>query len=329
MADGQTRRRAPAGASHSRADFRQRLGNYVINHRRNLLSSLARLMATPLQSLMTILVIAIAMALPAALYVGVNNVEQLGKGIEVDARMSVFLKKAATDEQIQALIAELDGRGDVLSTHFVGADQALEEFRLTSGFGDVLSLLDSNPLPAAIQVVPVNVVIGDQGQLDALVGWLGEQPVVDEISLDLGWLQKLHALVAVGQQVALGLGIALSVAVLLVMGNTIRLAIENRREEIVVVKLIGGTDSYVARPFLYAGLWLGLLAGFTAWLLVWLGFLSLSAPVEKLSRLYQSQYVLSGPGVMEFLVLCLLGALLGLLGTWLAVYGHMRTIEPE
>lgn len=329
MSEGNPRRSSPSGARQVRTGLRQKIANYILNHRKNLRTSFLRLLSTPLQSLMTVLVIAIAMAMPAGLYVGVSNIERLGGGIEVNARMSVFIKKGATEKQINSLIEELEGRDDVFAIDYVSAEQALEEFRLSSGFGDVLSLLDSNPLPSALQVTPVEALISDQNQLTDLVSWIQKKDVVDEVSLDLGWLQKLQALVAVGRQAASGLGVALAVGVLLVMGNTIRLAIENRREEIVVVKLIGGTDSYVRRPFLYSGFWLGFLAGILAWILVWLGFQSLAGPVEKLSRLYQSQYVLTGPGFMELIALGGLGAILGLAGTWVAVFAHMRTIEPE
>ena len=322
-------KRLVSGASHSKTGFRHRASNYLLDHKRNFSASFFRLLATPLQTLMTVLVVAIAMALPTSLYIGVDNIERLGSGIEVNARMSVFIKQGATDTQVEALQGELNGRGDVQSILFVSAREALEEFRLISGFGDVLNMLDTNPLPPSFRVVPVDSLIADQEQLQALVSWIEEQPVVDEVSMDLGWLQKLHALVAFGRQAAFGLGVTLAIGVLLVMANTIRLAIEGRRDEIVVVKLIGGTDSYVRRPFLYSGFWLGLVAGVFAWFLVMLGFVLLSGSARRLALLYQSQYEVLGPGVMEFCALCLLGVVLGLAGTWITVYGHIKTIEPE
>ena len=328
MTDAAQRRRSRGGASQSRAGIQHRFENYLLDHRRNLVSSFRRLLKTPLQSLMTVLVIAIAMALPAALYVGVNNVERLGSGIEVSARMSVFIRDGASGEAIDGFVEELNGRGDVQSTVFVSPDEALEEFQRVSGFGDALGLLESNPLPPTVEVLPIGDLIADPQALEELVTWINQQPIVDEVSLDLGWLQKLHALVDIGRQAALGLGAVLAIGVLLVMGNTIRLAIESRREEILVVKLIGGTNGYVCRPFLYTGLWLGGCAGVMAWLLVWLAYWSLSGEVEQLTRLYQGRYALQGPGFREFLVLAGVGALLGLAGTRVAVHGHMRTVEP-
>ncbi|MGD9660518.1 MAG: permease-like cell division protein FtsX [Porticoccaceae bacterium] len=329
MADQHTRaRKSTAGASESRNSLRHRLNNYFRHHRKTLASSFFRLLRTPVQSLMTLLVIAIAMALPAGLYSAVDNLRQLGGGIELNARMSVFLKKDATDEDVGELMAELETRDDVTAIIYLSRDRALEEFRQASGFGDILNLLDENPLPAAILVQPSQQVTKDPVAAEALLNWLKSQDKVDDVSVDLAWLQKLHAFIDAGQQLALGLGAALGIGVLLVMGNTIRLAIENRREEIVVVKLIGGTNGYVRRPFLYTGFWYGIGGGILAWLLVWGGFMSLGSEVQRLSALYQSGFALSGPSLSTLLILMVCGAFLGLGGAWLAVASHLRKIEP-
>lgn len=331
MADMQStrQRKAPSGAKESRAFLHHRVDNYFRHHRKTVLTSLLRLLRTPVQSLMTVLVIAIAMALPAALYTAVDNLRQLGNGIELNARMSVFLKKDVTDDQVGELIATLEQRDDVTGIVYLSRERALEEFRETSGFGDVLNLLDENPLPPAILVQPSDEVTRNPAAADELIRWFKSRETVDDVSVDLAWLQKLHAFINAGQQLALGLGVALGIGVLMVMGNTIRLAIENRRDEIVVVKLIGGTDGYVRRPFLYAGFWYGIGGGVCAWLLVWLAFLSMTGEVAHIADLYQSGFALQGPGLLALLILLLCGALLGLAGAWVAVAGHLRKIEPE
>ena len=318
-----------AGARQSRTLIRHRVAGYLHHHRENCLASLRRLLASPVQTTMTVLVIAIAMALPAALYTAVDNLRQLGGDIELNARMSVFVDRQAGDDDIAALVAAVESRRDVASIVYVSRESALEEFREASGFGDVLELLPENPLPAALLVRPVTEVTRSPEASARLAEWLGEQKHVDDVSVDLGWLQKLHGYVEVGRQVAIGLGILLAIGVLLVMGITIRLAIENRRDEIVVVKLIGGTDGYVRRPFLYSGLWYGLAGGLLAWLLVWAGFLALSLEVRRIAALYQSGFALDGPGISILLILLASGALLGLAGAWIAVGGHLRAIEPE
>lgn len=322
-------RRRQRGARHSETLLRHRLGNYLHHHRETSVSSLRRLGRSPVQTAMTVLVIAIAMALPAALYSAVENLRQLGGNVELNARMSVFLDKSAGDDEVATLVAEVEKRRDIASIVYLSRESALDEFREASGFGDVLALLPDNPLPAAILVRPAPEITQDPAAAQKLADWLKAQPNVDDVSVDLEWLRKLHAFVDVGQQMAIGLGVLLAIGVLLVMGNTIRLAIENRREEIVVVKLIGGTDGYVRRPFLYAGLWYGLGGGFLAWLLVWTGFLALSSEFRQIAALYQSEFALRGPGFTAFLTLAAGGGLLGLAGAWIAVAGHLREIEPE
>jgi cell division transport system permease protein len=320
---------APSGASESRASLRHLLHNYTRHHRKSLKTSFIRLLQTPLQTLMTVLVIGIALAMPVGLYTAVENLTYLGGSIELNARMTVFLKTEVTDDGIASLITDLEQRPDVSAIVFVSADSALEDFRESSGLGDVLALLDHNPLPAALLVQPSQDVIDHPDLAAPLVDWVRNRSEVDDVSVDLGWLQKLHAYIDLGRRIALGLGLVLAVGVVLIMGNTIRLAIANRRDEIVVVKLIGATNGYVRRPFLYSGFWYGVVGGLFGWLLVWLGFAVLSGQVEQLTRLYQSSFTLAGPGLAKLSWSLLIGAGLGLLGAWIAVSTHLRHIEPE
>jgi cell division transport system permease protein len=322
-------RKTATGARESRTSALQLLENYLRHHGQMFGASFMRLLRTPVQTLMTVLVIAIAMALPAALYTAMGNLRQLSGNVELNARMSVFLTKDASDDDVAELMANLEQRSDVTAIIYLSKERALDEFRTASGFGEVLNLLDENPLPAAMLVQPTPAVTDDPAAAQALIDWLRAQPKVDDVSVDLAWLQKLHAFIDAGKQLALGLGVALAFGVVLIMGNTIRLAIENRREEIVVVKLIGGTNGYVRRPFLYAGLWYGLWGGLAAWLLVWLAFLAMTDEVSNLATLYQSGFNLAGPGLSSLFVLILCGALLGLIGSWVAVASHLRKIEPS
>jgi Cell division protein len=276
-----------------------------------------------------LLVIAIALAMPAGLYTAVENLRILGGGIELNARMTVFLKANTDDQDVANLMTELEQRQDVTAIAFLSPERALEEFRQESGFGDVLALLDNNPLPGALLVQPDSALIAEPAQAEVLVRWLQQQAVVDDVSVDLAWLQRLHGYLDLARQLALGLGVLLGAGVLLIMGNTIRLAIANRREEIVVVKLIGGTNGYVRRPFLYTGFWYGFWGGFLAWALVWLGYWAISAQVDQLAKLYQSSFSLLGPDWTVMAVLLIGGAVLGLAGAWLAVALHLRLIEPE
>lgn len=317
------------GASGVKARLNNLLASYVRHHKATVHTSLARLKAAPLQSLMTMLVIAIALALPASLHTLVDNLRQLGGEVEFSARMTVFLRHDATQQQIDELLATLKTMEGVDELAFVSREEALAEFSATSGFGDVLGLLDENPLPAVVLLKPVADLGGDPDRVAALIKAIAAQPQVDDVAIDLAWLQRLQGLLEVGRKLAWALGAALGLGVLLIMGNTIRLAIESRREEIVVVKLIGGTNGYVRRPFLYTGLWYGVGGGAMAWLLVWLAVILLGGTAKELATLYQSSFTPSGPGFGNLFFLLLSGGLLGLLGAWIAVSQHARQIEPE
>ena len=152
---------------------------------------------------------------------------------------------------------------------------------------------------------------------------------VAEALLDMEWLQRLNSLMHLSRRLVQIVGGLLVLGVLLILGNTIRLAIENRREEIVVVKLVGGSNAFVRRPFLYTGLWYGVGGGVLAGLLVSLALWFLQQPVADLAKLYGSDFRLRGLGIMGGLNLVVLGGLLGLAGAWLAVTRHLVHIQPR
>lgn len=321
--------RQPRGAVGAQSRFRHLLGSYARHHRDTLVASLARLAATPLQSLLTMLVIAIGLALPAALHTAVDNLRQLGGEIEISARMTVFLRHGTPAAEVDGLLAALRGMDAVGEVTLVTPEEALAEFRATSGFGDALDLLEANPLPAVVLVEPAETFGANPDEVAGVARQIAEQAAVDEVAVDLAWLQRLQALLDIGGQLANALGAALGLGVLVIIGNTIRLGIENRREEIVVVKLVGGTDRYVRRPFLYGGFWFGLGGGLLAWGLVWLLVLLLGGTVDRLASLYQSGFSLAGPGFSILFLLLAAGGLLGLAGAWIAVSRHLSAIQPE
>jgi len=193
-----------------------------------------------------------------------------------------------------------------------------------SGFGAALQYLDENPLPEAFLVQPL--LLNDATRL---VTEIRQLKLVDDVQLDMQGLQRLDALLDMGRKLVLALAAALGVGVILVVGYTIRLAIQSRRDEITVVKLVGGTDAYVRRPFLYTGLLFGIFgAVVAAIMLTVLGFW-LAGPVDKLAGLYQSQFRVTGLGFGGFISLLLIGGAVGLAGAWLAVGQHLRNIKPS
>lgn len=316
------------GASQSRASGGDRFSSYLSHHRLVARESFLRLLATPIPSLMTWLVIGIAMALPGSLYVGLSNVEAVSRGWDGAAQISLFVHKVVSEQDSRKLARSIEARPEVASVEFISRDQALAEFQQLSGYGEVLEHLDDNPLPAVIVVRPVEEDISAEAT-EQLFRVLGDLPQVDQAVLDLEWVQRLYSMMALGKRMTLSLAALLSLGVLLVVGNTIRLAIESRREEIVIVKLVGGTNAFVRRPFLYTGLWYGLGGGILAWLIISVSLLWLGGPVAELAGLYQSEFALQGLGVGDSLMMWLGGGLLGLLGAWLAVGRHLGAIEPR
>ncbi len=320
--------RREKGASQSRTSGGDRFNSYLSHHRLVARESFLRLLATPVPSLMTWLVIGIAMALPGALYVGLSNIETVSRGWDGAAQISLYVHKVVSVQDSRKLARKLEQRADVASVEFISRSQALAEFQQLSGYGEVLDHLDDNPLPAVIVVRPVEQAVSAQAT-EQLFQQLKALPQIEQAVIDLEWLQRLYSIMALGKRLTLALAALLALGVLLVIGNTIRLAIESRRDEIVIVKLVGGTNAFVRRPFLYTGLWYGLGGGLLAWLIISSSLFWLSTPVAELAGLYQSEFQLQGLGFSESLLMWLSGGLLGLLGAWLAVSRHLGAIEPR
>jgi len=324
----QERRKIEKGATHGVIARNQRLNSYFMHHRQVAKESLLRLLATPFASLMTWLVIAIALTLPVGLYVFLQNAQQLSQEWDDAAQISVYLEQNINAQQGQKLAQHIESWNVVQQVRYISPDEALEEFKQSSGFGDALQYLNENPLPAVVVVSPRT----DSSNLrltQVLLDRLQALPDVEQAQLDLQWVDRLFRIMALGQRMALTLGLLLGVAVLLVVGNTVRLAIESRRAEIVVVKLVGATDAFVRRPFLYTGIWYGLGGGLLAWLLVNVVIYWLSGSVAELVAAYDGDFGLSGLGFLTTLSLWTFSALLGLLGAWLAVGRHLSKIEPQ
>ena len=330
MASNLTKNESTArGARDQKVRLVDRWRSYKAHHRTTFLTTLQKMLGEPLQTTLTVVVIAIALALPSVMFLALHNVQQLSSGFGSSAQITVFVKKDINSQQIKQLGKELNDLPEVASTAFISADQALEEFKVLSGFGSALQYLDDNPLPAVFLVQPETSGAAGLQQTQELVKAIGQLTAVEDIQVDMLWIQRLATMTEVSKKLVLAMGIALSIGVLLVIGNTIRLAIQNRREEIIVVKLVGGTDAYVRRPFLYTGLLLGLFGGILASILLLGSFLWIGQSVAVLANLYPSQFPLMGPGLTGISALCSLGALIGLMGAWLAVMQNLRAIEPK
>jgi cell division transport system permease protein len=311
------------GASVVQLRWKDRFDAALDHHRVSAVDALQRMRRNWLTGLMTVLVIAVALSLPAVLYVVLDNLRALSGHVDGQARISLFLKMDVDERAQREFAARLSEREGVARVEVITREQALAEFRAQSGYGELLDALDGNPLPGVVVVQPAQV-----DEAEALHQALAAESPVELAQLDSAWLQKLAAMLTIGGRMTQALAVAFALAVLLVVVNTIRLAIESRREEILVVKLVGATDAFVRRPFLYSGLWFGLAGGLVAVLLV-AGLVQwVEAPVAALVSLYGSSFILAGLGAAGALALVLAGAGLGLLGAWLAVMRHLREIEP-
>lgn len=319
-------KRKTSGARSASSSLRDRFDSWQLHHRDSARDALRRMRQTPAASLMTVLVIAIALALPAGLSVLLENLSGVTRGWDGNAHLSVFLKSDVSEGQQRDLASSWQKKISIERTEVVTREQALEEYKVLSGFGDVLDALPDNPLPPLIIVYPSDT---SPSALEELRQSLEKESRVDVAQLDVEWVRRLHAMIELGTRIVSALAIALALAVVLVVVNTIRLAIESRREEIVVVKIVGGTDGFVRRPFLYTGFWFGLAGGLVAVLLVQIALAWIDAPIAELVNLYESQYQVAGMHAEAIVTLPLFAGLLGLAGAWLAVGRHLKEIEPQ
>lgn len=301
---------------------------WLERHLQTFVGSLGRLWQQPFATLLTILVIGIALALPACLHVLVQNVRAASGGWSNALDVSVYMKPSASLEDAKSARKRIGQRRDVESVTLVEADAALEEFRKSSGFGDALGALEDNPLPHALVVRPAEG-FREPSQVETLTAELGKLEGVDLVQLDTAWVSRFNAILDVVRRVVLLAAGLFALGILVIVGNTIRLDIENRRDEIEVTKLVGGSDAFVRRPFLYSGLWYGLGGGLIAWLVVTVVITVLGEPVQRIAGLYGSSFTLSSLGAEGAGILLGGGIALGWLGSFIAATRQLRGIEPK
>ena len=302
------------------------LRHYLGLHRANLVGAIKRLAGQPFASLLTILVIATALALPAGLRVAVNNADTVSESWQGAADFTVYLKLDVSEEAARRTAHAIESRADVARVTLIDRDAALAEFRARSGFGEALDALGGNPLPHTLVVSPASGVATD---VDALAKAVGALPETELVQVDTAWVERLRAMLALAGRLVDFATVLLALAVAIVIGNTIRLEINNRSVEIEVTKLVGGTDAFIRRPFLYLGLCYGLAGAIVALAVVGVALLLLGPPVRAVAALYGSGFVLAGLSLRESAILLAGGALLGWAGAGLAAARHLRAIEPK
>jgi cell division transport system permease protein len=303
------------------------MGAYLSRHAQVLIGSLGRIVHQPVAALMTMGVIAVALALPLFLSLLLQNARSATGNWNEAYDLSVYMDKKASGVRVQSLAKQLRQRGDVATVRIISAEQALAEFRSDSGFGTALDVLAENPLPDTLVVTPTLSASTPQGT-ESLKSVIAAMSDVQTVQIDTEWIKRLHAMLDLLRRVVLLTGALLGIGIVLIVSNTIRLDILNRRAEIEVMKLVGASDGFARRPFLYTGIWYGLGGGLLALLLVAVASTVLARPVAQLAFLYGSGFSLEG------LKMVTAGAVLGLslglswIGSWLAATRHIRAIEP-
>jgi cell division transport system permease protein len=314
------RQTRPAGSKLLSAWWNQQL--YAIKF------SLQRLWFNPVSTWITLATIAIALSLPTSMHLLLKNLQTLTDDKREIPTITLFLKKSVNEQQAKdrgELLSELN---EVEQVKVITKDEALADFRKITGFAETLETLNDNPLPHVLVVTPRLDIIGDADEeLDKFSRKLKAYPEVDNVQIDIEWVQKLRTIFNIAERIVLVVSVLLGLTVLLVIGNTIRLDIENRKEEIKVTRLIGATNGYIRRPFLYGGIWFGLFGGFLSLAIVQIAFMFLISPVQKLATQYGSTFTLSGLAPTTTLNILLASVILGFLGAWIAVGRHLRRAE--
>ena len=300
---------------------------WLTRHMSTSLGALGRLSRQPFASLMIILVIGVTLALPAAINVIVKNMQSVSDSWSNALDFSMYLKKDLSVSDAEDLANLIRQRADIESVGLITADEALLEFKKQSGFGEALNQLSENPLPHALVIRP------SSGNTSASLTLLQEEirnlPETELVQIDTEWVQRFHAILDIARQ-AISIGaVLLGIAIVVIIGNTIRLDIENRREEIEVTKLIGASNAFVRRPFLWTGFWYGLLGGAFALLLVQYGLYLLREPFSRLAGLYQGKIAVASLTITESSAIIGVAVFLGLFASWVTTARHMRRIEPR
>lgn len=307
--------------------WHRRLAMYWVDHLRQLFASLGELWRTPLSSLMTIAVLGVSLALPASFYVLLKNAESVSQFWQSKAQISLYLRQEAEPAQVTDLQQRLAAMEEIDQVSYISPEQGLADFSGAAGFAEALPLLEDNPLPAVF-ILNLSETGRAPDAAELLLADMNAEPAVATARLDMAWLARLSGIVDLLRQAVIGMAVLLLAGVLLVVSNTLRLNILNCRYEIEVMKLVGATDGFIQRPFLYVGLWYGIIGGLLAWWLTLVMVFWLSHKVNALAALYQSNFHLLGLGMRESLLLILTGTLLSLLASGFSVRRHIRAIEP-
>jgi cell division transport system permease protein len=300
---------------------------WFLRHLQTALGALGTVTRNPVASTLTIGVIGIALALPAALNLLVQQGRLLAGDVDATRDFSVYLLPGTAEARARELADGIRDRAGIASVRLITADQALARLRSEPGFAEAVDRLASNPLPHTLVVRPAAEVT--RSKVEQLADDLTDLKEVDQVRVDSGWIERLTAILGFVRRMVLVAAVLLGCTVLFVVGNTIRLDIRSRAQEIEVAKLLGATDAFVRRPFLYLGFWYGLAGGLLALLLLGLTLLALRGPARELLALYGGATAFVGVDGGTAAGVLLGGIIAGWAGAWIAVGRHIADIEPQ
>ena len=293
-----------------------------------LIASLVRLLRAPFTSAMAVTVMAIAISLAGSFYILVSNAQQLVDTLQTGKQISLFLDVKISDQQASKLAQEIRSNEAIEKVILISNQQALAEFKQYSGFGAALDALEGNPLPAVLQVYPKETLT-EPSQLTKLLTQMQSQQGVDFAQMDMDWVTRLQSIMQIASRIVVLLSALLALAVVFITGNTIRTELQARHDEVVITKLVGGTNAFICLPFLYTGFWYGFISGVLAWCVISLMLIMIDTPIEQLSLLYQSQFQLHFMSVSESTLLILASSMLGVIGAFAVASHQLRLLKPE
>lgn len=311
------------GARRAAVSYRQLIQAGLRQHKREAGRSIAHLLAQPGSTLLICLAMAGALTLPVLLYLTLQHLQQLTAYFTDSAQITLYLHDTVTEQQAQALADELNLRPEIEQTQLISKAQAADQFAQFTGLGAVLDSLEGNPLPASIVIQPYEHTPVD---IEALSLWLQQMPQVQQIQVDQAWIERMHRILTLGRQLVMALFGLLAGVILLVVMTTVRLSVAARHSEIQVAALIGATHRFIRRPFLYMGLWIGLIGAVLTLAIVQPLWLWLSALLGSVLVQYDTLQA-SGLGIGNSLALVALSVLLCMAGAYAAVSRHLHSLQ--
>ena len=300
---------------------------WLVSHAQSFVYSLGQYYRNLLSSILTTAVIGISLALPGGFYLLLENAQQVTAGWGGAIQITAFLKPEINDANAEDLVAKLMDNENIETVKLIDRGQALAEYKELSGYSDIIDLLDENPLPSIIIVFPKIDALTEGRDLQ-IIDFLYSQPEVEVAQYDQQWIKRLYGIIEIVKRFVIIFSAFIGFGVLLIVGNTIRMAIYHHRSEIEISKLFGATNHFIQRPFLYTGFWYGLSGGIASWLLLSLTLQFLKQPVNRLAELYASEFSLANLSITESLIMLACGIFLGIFGSWISVQRHLRAIEP-